>query len=68
MNTDEELDKLAEEVYDWCCSRRVDNLDKKGNPSDPRKISSPYPLAIDNVKHFYRDVVRWHLNKVSNNH
>ena len=53
MYTDEELDKLAEELYDWCCARREDNLDKNGNPGDPRKIGSPYPLAINNVKVFY---------------
>jgi len=63
MHTNEELDKLAEEVYDWCCALREDNLDKKGNPGDPRKVSSPYPLSMDNVKAFYRNVVKWHLEK-----
>lgn len=61
--TQEELDKLAEEVYDWCNSRRKDNLNKDASPGDPRKVSVPYANAYDEVKTFYRSVVAWHLGK-----
>jgi hypothetical protein len=61
--TTEELDKLTEEVYDWCCARRQDNLNKDGSPGDPRKISNPYQTAHTEVKTFYRNVILWHLNK-----
>lgn len=62
--TPEELDKLAEEVYDWCNARRKDNLNKDGSPGDPRKVSNPYPQSISEVKTFYRSVVEWHLKKI----
>lgn len=61
--TTEELDKLAEEVYDYCNARRQDNLNKDGSTGDPRKVSSPYPTAHNEVKTFYRNVVLWHLSK-----
>lgn len=61
--TPEELDKLAEEVYDWCNSRRKDNLNKDGSPGDPRRVSGPYAKTFEEVKTFYRLVVEWHLGK-----
>lgn len=61
--TTEELDKLAEELYDWCCSRRADNLAKDGSPGNPRKVSNPYPTTLEGVKVFYRSAVEWHLMK-----
>jgi len=63
--TTEELDKLAEEVYNWCNARRQDNLNKDGSPGDPRKVSSPYPTTYNEVKTFYRNVVLWHLSKTT---
>lgn len=59
----EELDKLAEELYDWVNARRADNLNKDGTPGDPRKISNPYQTMHTEVKTFYRNAVLWHLNK-----
>lgn len=52
----DELDVLAEEIYDWCNARRKDNLNKDGSPGDPRKVSTPYSTSYDQVKHFYRSV------------
>jgi transposase len=63
--TTEELDKLAEEIYDYCNANRRDNLNKNGSPGDPRKVSSPYSTVYDEVKTFYRNVVKWHLSKSS---
>ena len=63
--TTEELDKLAEELYDWVNARRADNLNKDGTPGDPRKISNPYQTTYTEVKHFYRNAVLWHLSKQS---
>jgi hypothetical protein len=62
MNT-ENLDKLAEELYDWVNAHRADNLNKDGTPGDPRKISNPYQTMHTEVKTFYRNAVLWHLNK-----
>ena len=55
----ENIDKLAEEVYDWCCSHRVDNMNKDGSPGDPRKVGCPYCQLYDNAKNFYRNIVIW---------
>lgn len=62
----EELEKQAEELYDFLCANRGDNLDKKGNPGDPRKIGCPYKDLFEETKTFYRNIVRWHLNKKNN--
>lgn len=61
--TTEELDSLASDVYDYCNARRGDSLNKDGTPGNPRKISSSFNDAFDEVKTFYRNVALWHLTK-----
>lgn len=61
--TTEQLDILAEEVFDYCNANRGDNLTKDGKPGDPRKVSSLYSTMLDPVKDFHRNVVRWHFGK-----
>lgn len=63
MNQEEinQVDKLAEELYDWCNSHRADNLNKDGSAGDPRKVSCKYSDTYNEVKTFYRNVVSWHL-------
>ncbi len=60
---DAELDKLAAEVYDYCCSFRSDNS-KNGEPGDPRKVGENFENLYEQSKNFYRNIVRWHLSKI----
>lgn len=62
--TNEELDVVAEKLYDFACANRADNVDKKGNPGDPRKVGCKYEQLFDEAKTFYRNLAKWHfLNK-----
>lgn len=63
--TNEELDVVAEEFFDYCNANRGDNLTKDGKPGDPRKVSQLYSTMMDPVKHFYRNVARLHLSKLN---
>jgi hypothetical protein len=58
-----ELDKLAESVYDYCCSNRLDNLNKDGSPGDPRKVGCKFEDLWESPKDFYRNVAKWHLKQ-----
>lgn len=53
------VDKLAAEVYDYCCSHRADN--KSGKPQEVSR--GGFDSLYDNSKEFYRNVARWHLDK-----
>ena len=59
--TTEQLDVLAEQVFDYCNAHRNDNLTKEGLPGDPRKVSQPYNTMMEPTKRFYRNMVQWHL-------
>jgi hypothetical protein len=50
-------EKLAEEVYDYCCAAR--SKDKKS----PREVGREFSTLMDPVKEFYRFIAEWHLNK-----
>jgi hypothetical protein len=54
------VDKLAAEIYDYCCSHRGDNM-KKGVPGNPRNVGSGFDTLFDEAKEFYRSIARWHL-------
>jgi hypothetical protein len=66
LNMNEDLDKLAAEVYDYVCAHRQDNRNKNGSPGDPRKISNTFDTLMEPAKEHYRDMVRWHLSRVDN--
>lgn len=57
----EELDKLAEQIYDYICANRKDNLNKDGTMGNPRKISCEYSKLLDPSKNFYRSMAQFHL-------
>ncbi len=59
----EHLDPLAEEIYNYCCANRLDNL-VKGEPGDPRKVGCEYSKLYDQAKHHYRCMAQWYLNKL----
>jgi hypothetical protein len=69
----EEVERLAEEIFDYCCANRQDNLNKDGSAGNPRAICCKFnddPVAgtqglYENAKNFYRNIARWHLQKVS---
>jgi tRNA U34 2-thiouridine synthase MnmA/TrmU len=55
-----ELDQLAEEIFDYACARREDNKTK-----NPRAICCKFENLLDNPKEFYRNIAKWHLDKIS---
>lgn len=57
--TEERKIELAQQLFDYLCSRRKDNVDKKGNPQDPRKISNPFDTLHDEVQHHYKTAIQW---------
>ncbi len=59
--TNEQLDALAEQMFDYSCANRKDNVDKLGNPGDPRKVACPYKDLWESPKHFWRNMAKWHL-------
>lgn len=61
MNLDE-IDKLAAEVYDYCCSHRGDNM-KNGEPGNPRNVGRGFDTLFDEPKNFYRNIAQWHLQQ-----
>jgi hypothetical protein len=54
------VDKLAAEVYDFCCTNRADN--KSGNP---REVGNDFDSLYEQPKNFYRNVARWYLMRTS---
>ena len=57
----DELDLLAEKMFDFSNANRTDNLNKDGSAGDPRKVSCKYEdLASDQQFHFWRKLARWH--------
>lgn len=60
---EEEVDKLAEEVYLHACAHRFDNLTKDGKPKDPYNVTTGYKDLHDCSKHHYRMIAIWHLKK-----
>ncbi len=59
-----DIDQLAEEVYNYLCANRGDNLKKDGSPGDPRKVGSDYDSLFDEAKTHYRNMAKWHLEKL----
>lgn len=59
----EDLEKLAEEMYDFACANRADNLNKDKSSGDPRKIGCLFKDLTDQSKNFYRNLAKWHLVK-----
>ena len=57
-----ELDELAEQLYDFVCANRKDTLTKDGLPGDPRKSGCLYNELMEPSKNHYRLMVKWHLN------
>lgn len=51
-----ELDMLAEQMYDYACANRADNKTK-----NPRDSGCKFEELFDNVKNFYRNLAKWHL-------
>jgi len=61
----DELDFVAEQLFDYSNSVRMDNLGKDGCAGDPRKVSCKYEdLTYDQQFHFWRMLARWHLVQV----
>lgn len=60
-----ELDELAEEIYDHACANRADNLKKDGSAGDPRGVGCKFKDLFDNAKNFYRSIAKWHLSKTN---
>ena len=56
-----DLDLLAAEIYDYCCSNRADNKSK-----NPREIGCEFDKLTEQSKNFYRNIAKWHLNKLDN--
>lgn len=62
--TNEQLDVIAEQMYDYACANRKDNLNKDGSAGDPRKVGAKYELLWESPKNFYRNMARWHLENM----
>jgi len=57
----EELDKVAEQMFDYACASRQDNLNKDGTAGNPRKVAYEYSQLMEPSKRFYRSLAQWHL-------
>ena len=53
----DDVEKLAESVYLYCCKERS----KKG---EAEEVCCPFDTRFDEVKEFYRNVARWHLQEL----
>jgi hypothetical protein len=49
-----ELDSLATEIYDYCCSNRADNKSK-----NPREIGCEFKNLTEQAKNFYRNIAKF---------
>jgi hypothetical protein len=59
----DQVDRVPEEIYDYVCAHRKDNLNPDGSPGDPRKIGCPFSELYDEPKNFYRNLAVWHLTR-----
>ncbi len=58
----DELDFVAEKMFDYSNANRQDNLNKDGSAGDVRKVSCKYEgLVFEQQFHFWRKLARWHL-------
>lgn len=61
--TQDQLDIVAEQMFDFTCANRTDNLNRDGSPGDPRKVSCKYQDLLDSPKTFYRNLAKHHLSQ-----
>jgi hypothetical protein len=61
--TQDQLDMVAEQMFDFACANRTDNLNRDGSPGDPRKVCCKYQDLWDSPKTFYRNLATWHLSQ-----
>ena len=66
MENQEKLRQLAEQIYDYVCATRLDNLTKEGLPGDPRKVGNKFDTLHPNAQHVYLSIAQWHLNNNNN--
>lgn len=62
----DEIDIVAEQMFDYACSVRGDNLNKDGSAGNPRKIAGEYKDLWEPSIRFYRSFAEWHLKHMYN--
>lgn len=62
---EEQLDLIAEKIFDFACANRADNLQKDGSPGNPRKVACPYQDLHPVSKFFYRNLAKWHVSELN---
>ena len=65
ITEDNELNTLAETMFDYACATRRDALTKEGLPGDPRKVCGRFCFLQEPAQQFYRSLAQWHLNHKS---
>ena len=48
--TQDQLDMVAEQMFDFACANRTDNLNRDGSPGNPRKVSCKYQDLWDTYR------------------
>ncbi len=59
-----ELDKLAEEMYNEACLAQSKRMSPKKENHSPRDVGCEFKDLFDEPKNHYRSLAQWHLNKL----
>lgn len=58
MNSPEQINALAKEIFEYCCINRYDNKEKK-----LEKVTSGWQDMHECAQDHYRNIAKWHFEK-----